>query len=64
MGALTQRFTGHVLRRSYLYRELRATRVMRVRTETPVSGKAAVYALMMSLWAAIVFGALMAVSIV
>lgn len=64
MGALTQRFAGHVLRRPYLYRELRATRVMRVRAETPVSGKAAVYALMMSLWAAIVFGALMAVSIV
>jgi hypothetical protein len=64
MRALTQRFAGHVLRRPYSYRELPATRAMRVKAHPPVSGKAALYALMMSLWAAIIFGAMMAVSIV
>jgi hypothetical protein len=38
--------------------------VVRVNARPPASSKAALCALMMSLWAAIIFGALMAVSIV
>jgi hypothetical protein len=64
MNHLTQRFTGHVLRRTFSYRELVTTRATRVRTGPPVDGKAALYALMVLLWATIGFGALMAVSMV
>jgi hypothetical protein len=64
MGALTQRSTGHVLRRPGSDCEPPAAYAVRVNTHPPASGKASLYALMMSLWAAIIFGAMMTVSIV